>query len=571
MKAMLKNYWAILKDEDKEQLTMTNYELRITKRNIRPETLRVLIWLVFFVFCGSGIFAQVSATIDSTTIEIGDEIRYKMQVEADSTEIVVFPEGQTFTPLEVIQSQKIDTSRNGKRFSLVKEYALTQFDSGHYTIPRQKVMVGDKVFFTDSLKVEVHDVLVDTTKQKMYEIKPLVEVEAKFTSNWKKWLLWISIPLVLLALIAFFVFRKKKRAASKEDELPPYERAILALQKIDESHLLEQDSHKEYYSQLSDTARKYIDEEVYDHAMESTTDELITRLDEEIKTGNLNLDKATIEEFKKVLKTADMAKFAKSKPDIISAKSDRQVIEQVIHKTKNAIPEPTEEELLADEEYRKSVAEKKHRKRIIFGSLGGLVVIAITLMTFIFVKGYDVVKDTLIGHPTKELAEAEWISSAYGSPPVTIATPKVLIRNAYQMTDEQKQILKGNETFVYGSLVGNFYVVVTTIQYNKPTEVELDKVVEGVVGSFEKMGAKNISVKDEEYETLGGAKGVKVFGSLEVLNPVTKKQQKNDYLMLNFAENGGFQQVTLVYDIEDRYAKDIAQRIINSVELKNAK
>ncbi|WP_160114146.1 MULTISPECIES: LPXTG cell wall anchor domain-containing protein [Aquimarina] len=525
----------------------------------------------FFLIIGFKGSAQVSATIDSTTIDIGDEIRYRMQVEVDSTQIVVFPEGQTFTPLEVIESQKIDTSRNGKRFNLVKEYGLTQFDSGHYTIPRQKVMVGDQVFFTDSLKVEVRDVLVDTTKQKMYEIKPLVDVDAKFTFNWKKWLLWIGIPLLLLGVIAFFVFRRKKRAANKEDELPAYERAILALQRIDESHLLEKDSHKEYYSQLSDTARKYIDEEVYDHAMESTTDELIARLDEEIKSGSLNLDKNTVEDLKNVLKTADMAKFAKSKPDVITAKADRNVIEQVIHKTKSAIPEPTEEELLADEEYRKAVAERKRKKKIIFGSLGGVAVVAITLLIFILVKGYDVVKDTLVGHPTKELAESEWITSGYGAPPVTITTPKVLIRNAYQMSDEQKQILKGNETFIYGSLIGNFYVVVTTIQYNQPTEVKLDKVVEGVVGSFEALGAKNISVKDEEYETLGGAKGVKVFGSLEIVNPVTKKKQKNDYLMLNFAENGGFQQITLVYDIEDRYAKDVAERIINSVELRNAK
>ena len=185
------------------------------------------------------------------------------------------------------------------------------------------------------------------------------------------------------------------------------------------------------------------------------------------------------------------------------------------------------------------------------------------------VKGYDVVKDTLLGHPTKELAESEWITSAYGFPAVTITTPKVLIRNNFKLSEEQKQILKGNETFVYGSLIGNFYAMVSTMQYNQPTEVDLDKVVESVVTTFEGMGAKNISLKDEEYETLGGAKGIKVFGNLEVKNTVTNNIQKNEYIMLNFAENGGFQQITLVYDVEDRYAKGVAERIINSVELKS--
>ncbi|GAA4279437.1 hypothetical protein GCM10022259_41620 [Aquimarina mytili] len=515
--------------------------------------------------------AQVSATIDSTSIQIGEEIRYKMQVEVDSTQIVIFPDRKAFTPLEVIESYTIDTAKNGGRLGLTKEYGLTQFDSGYYTIPRQKVMVGDQVFFTDSLKVEVRDVLVDTTKQKMYAIKPLEDVEAKFPFNWKKWLLLIGLPLLIIGGVVFLLRRRKKKKAAKEEELPPYEKAMLALQRIDESHLLEQDSHKEYYSQLSETARRYIDEEVYDHALESTTDELIIRLDEEIKSGALNLDKHIIEELKSVLKTADMAKFARSKPDLGTAKADRNVIERVINETKEAIPEPTEEELLADEEYRKAVAQKKQRQKIIFGSLAGVGVIAITLGIFIYSKGYDVVVDSIFGHPTKELADAEWISSAYGSPPVTISTPRVLIRNVYQMTDQQRQTLKGNETFVYGSLEGNFQIVVSTVLYNQPTEVKLDEVVDGVVGNFESKGAKNISVKEEEYETLGGAKGVKVFGNLVVKNTVTQKEQKKEYLMLNFAENGGFQQITLVYDEEDRYAKDVAQRILNSVELKNAK
>lgn len=551
---------------------MKNYELPIiSKRYFDPplKGVRKMLVVFFLLILSNNISAQVSAAIDSTTIQIGAEIKYTMQVETDTTQIVVFPEGQTFAPLEVIESYKTDTTKNGNRFKLIKEYALTQFDSGQYTIPRQKVMIGDQVFLTDSLKVQVRDVLVDTTKQKMYEIKPLVPVDASFF-NWKKYIWWILIPLLLIGLIAFLVLRRKKRKEAKEEELPPYERAILALQRIDSSHLLEQDSHKEYYSQLSDTARKYIDEEVYDHAMESTTDELIERLDEEIKTGSLNLDKHTIEELKAVLKTADMAKFAKSKPDIGTAKADRNVIERVINETKDAIPEPTEEELLADEEYRKTAAEKKLRRKIIFGSIAGIGVIVITLAVFIMVKGYDIVKDSLLGHPTKELAEIEWISSVYGTPPVTISTPKVLLRNNFQLTEEQKQILKGNETFVYGSLLGNFYITVSTLQYQQKTEVDLNKVVESVVGSFESQGAKNITVKDEEYETLRGAKGIKVFGNLVVTNAVTKKEQKSDYLMLNFAENGGFQQILVVYNEEDRYAKDIAQRIMNSVELKNA-
>ncbi|TPN84063.1 BatD family protein [Aquimarina algicola] len=552
-------------------------ELKYISIFLKPQSLFLWALLSFWSITSS---AQVSATVDSTDIKIGEEIRYKMQVESDSTQMVVFPEGQTFMPLEMIDSRKIDTSRNGKKIQLIKEYALTQFDSGSYTIPRQKVMVGDQVFFTDSIKVEVRDVLVDTTKQKMFAIKPLVDVDPKTTFNWKKIILIVGIiflVLLVIGAIVFLLLRRKKKIDARKNKLPPYERAILALQKIDESHLLEKDSHKEYYSQLSDTARQYIDEEIYDHAMESTTDELIAKLDEEIRSGSLNLDIATVEELKKVLKTADMAKFAKSKPDKITARADRNVIEQVIHKTKEAIPEPTEEELLADEEYRKQKARKKKRKQIILGSVGVFLLLVGTWVGLGWFYGFDVLKDNIFGHPTKKLAESEWITSAYGSPPITITTPKVLIRKSVKLTEEEKNsIFKSENTFEYGTLSDNVFIKISSQTVDLPEKdinETISKIVareeDNIISYFEELGAKNITVKSEEYETLNGVEGRKVFGNFKLKKPKTKDEQKYDYVMLMLGY-GGFQQITVVYDTQDRYAKDMVERIINSVELKNA-
>ncbi|HNU60456.1 MAG TPA: hypothetical protein PKI08_10960, partial [Aquaticitalea sp.] len=140
---------------------------------------------IVFLLCSFVSFSQVSSSIDSTKIKIGAQITYKIQVEADTTDLVVFPEGQTFMPLEMIESYKVDTTKNNARYNLIKKYGLTQFDSGHYTIPRQKIIIGEKTFFTDSVKVEVNNVKVDTTKQGLYDIKPYIDVE-KNKSNWWK-------------------------------------------------------------------------------------------------------------------------------------------------------------------------------------------------------------------------------------------------------------------------------------------------------------------------------------------------------------------------------------------------
>ena len=109
--------------------------------SIKQRHLFVSVLFSFFSFIG---FSQVTSSVDSTSIKIGEEIVYSIQVEADSTSVVVFPEGQTFSPLEVIESYKIDTTFEQAKYRLLKKYGLTQFDSGQYTIPQQKVIIGNK-------------------------------------------------------------------------------------------------------------------------------------------------------------------------------------------------------------------------------------------------------------------------------------------------------------------------------------------------------------------------------------------------------------------------------------------
>ncbi|WP_373057409.1 LPXTG cell wall anchor domain-containing protein [Zunongwangia sp. H14] len=523
----------------------------------------------FFFFLVTGVAfgqqPQVKAKIDSTNIKIGEQIRYSIQVETDSTDLVVFPEGNTFSPLEVVESMKTDTSRSQDRFRLLKEYSLTQFDSGSYTIPQQRVIVNNREFLTDSMLVEVANVVVDTTKQKMYPIKP--SVEAPSTFQIPNWIWWSLLGIAVIIGILFF-FRKKRKEA-RERELPPYEQAMLELDRLDHSHLLEQREVKEYYSQLTFSVRKYLDRKVYDRALESTTSELIAYLELQRESGNLKIDRKTIDDLKRILQRADLAKFANSRPDVITAKEDRSNVKLIVDDVKTSIPEPTEEELMRDEMYRQAKLKRRRRKRIIIGVIIGAFALVIAVGALIATKGFTYVKDTYLGHPTKELLEGEWIRSEYGNPPVAITTPQVLKRGEIPMPAEAQEMLVGSETFLYGSIIGNFYTAVSTVQFNKQVQFNLDTAVDGIYAYLEKQGAQNIVMKREEFATLNGAKGIRAFGTLEMENPVSGELTQNKYEILNFAENGGYQQITIIYDAEDVYAEEIAQRIIDSVELTN--
>ncbi len=510
--------------------------------------------------------SQVSASIDSTTIKIGEQIKYQIEVKTDPEDLVVFPEGETFSPLELVESLDADTLREKGNYRLLKEYFLTKFDSGKYVIPRQEVIIASSSYFTDSIAVEVNDVVVDTTKQKLYPIKPSVEVPPGFRiPDWVWWLLGIFL---IAGLVAFLIIRKKKKDA-QEAELPPYEEAMAELQKLDQAQYLEKREIKEYYSQLSFAVRKYLDRKIYDHGLERTTNELILYLEDQKRQGKLNLSDETIRDFERILKRADLAKFAQSKPDVITAKEDRSKTQHVIDDLRASVPEPTEEELLQDEAFREEQARKRKKRRVILGVLAGIVVIIIGVTALIATKGYTYVKDTYLGHPTKELLEGEWIRSEYGNPSVAVTTPEVLVRGEIDMPQDVQQMMVGSETFIYGSLLSNFYVTLSTIKFKGEVNFDAKKAIDGIYTNLEAQGARNIIMKQEDFTTVNGTEGTKIFGTLEAENPVTGESIPNEYQILNFAEKGGFEQIMVIYNENDQYAKEITQRIINSVEINN--
>ena len=84
---------------------------------------------------------RVAATIDTIAITIGEDIQYNIEVKVDSTALVIFPQGQTFLPFEIIDTTKVDVQKLTDEALWKRSYTLIQFDSGSYYIPSQKVMV----------------------------------------------------------------------------------------------------------------------------------------------------------------------------------------------------------------------------------------------------------------------------------------------------------------------------------------------------------------------------------------------------------------------------------------------
>lgn len=541
-------------------------KLRIKKISNQYVLKNILGLSLFFISYMTN--AQVISSIDTAQIRVGEEIIYSIQVETDSTDLVLFPEGQSFNPMEVIESYEPDTTRYQDKIRLIKKYGLTQFDSGNYTLPSQRIVINNEPFNTDSVQVQVANVVVDTTQQKMFHIKPAFEVEAQDFDFYSA-LQWILSILVFLVLGRFFYLKRKKRKREEtQQQLPPYEEAIKALQELDHSFFLKNNNSKRYYTSLTEILKTYIGREVDDSALESTSKELIERLTLHKDSGNYDFDNATIKKIDKILTRADLIKFAKMKEQEGQAKVDRAVVEDIINETKEIIPEPTEEELLQNQLYLEKLRKKELKNKRIKIALGALATVVVAILIFGSIKGFDELKDKTLGNEMRNLSEGRWIKSEYGSPLIVLETPQVLVRVEDSLVFKSTAI-KRKSLFTFGEIKEPFFIRVSSIKFNQEQQLGLEPSLDMSLVLLEKLGAKNLLVKRDDFETENGIKGIRAYGDfyLEASeNKVLKK--KSSYELLLFAQENGLQEILVVYQDDGRFAENIKDRIINSIELE---
>ena len=306
----------------RNQLTESEIEY-----NGKPAVFRIFVWLLFFSFSS---YAQLVRTeVDTTRIRIGEQIQYTISVDKDSIKSVFFPKLNldSLHKLEVVEALDVDSVRN----RIFRKYLITSFDSGSYVIPPQSVMIDDISHLTDSIYIDVLNVAVDTTKQKLYPIKTIKKEPYTF-DDFKKYLWWLLGLLALIGLIWYLLKRRKPKEEVKEVKpaIPPFELAKKRLKELDSKQLLQQNRVKQYYVELTDILRSFIEDDLHIPALESTTDELMETITDFNSSSHLDIPKETLDKLNRLLKDADLVKFAKMKPLPNEVDVHRNIAEKII-------------------------------------------------------------------------------------------------------------------------------------------------------------------------------------------------------------------------------------------------
>ena len=528
--------------------------------------------LLLLLFIGS-LEAQVKTSVDTTTIKIGEELVLTLEVESDSTSTIIFSEGQTFQPLELLESYAADTTQNDLKIKLIKKFGLTQFDSGSYIIPKQKVLINDKVFFSDSLAVRVNAVMVDTTKQKLYDIKPIIELKKSQSFGSMFW--WVLIILTIIACIIYLIIWRKKTHENelKEVQIAPYEKAKRALEKLDEKHYFENNKIKSFYSELTFVLRQYLNEKVYNQSLESTTDELLEALRTLSNSKKIDLKNDTLKKIESTLKRADLVKFAKSQPDFEIIRSDKNIINQEIDAVKEGLPEPTEDELKRSREYLQELKRKKKKKQLKLAVISTIGLMIFTFIGFSIYFGFTPVKDTLLRHPSKLLLETEpWVSSEYGAPGISISSPEVLERvKQDSLSQKNSDISMKAFEFVPDNIP--LRIVLKSSKYiakddNKQQKKAIDllEVADKELTTLESLGASNMFPKNEQFITPNGQEGLKTYGRTDFPFDGSNNQSA-EFIILGFSTTDLLQQLVIIWTPDDQYVDQITKQIMSSVEL----
>ena len=267
---------------------------------------RVLLFIILIACTLLG-FAQsgVEVKIEPIEMMIGEQAQVTVTVQAPEGAKVEMP---TFQPRQQIVAgvEVIATQRTDDRTLLL---TLTSFDGNLYYLPPFKVKVNGKTVESKSLALKVVEVEVDTTKlDKFFGPKDVQDNPFQW-SDWKL-SFWLSILILVLWAVAYYLYlrlRDNKPIIARikiVKRLLPHQKAMKEIEQIKADKMVASEDQKEYYTKLTDTLRKYIEERYGFSAMEMTSSEIIARL---TSSG----DQQSLDELRRLFMTADLVKFAK--------------------------------------------------------------------------------------------------------------------------------------------------------------------------------------------------------------------------------------------------------------------
>ncbi len=315
---------------------------------------KLLVILIFFATALS-VQAQikVTAAIDTNKILIGDQILLHFYISKPKSITIQATDFNllldTVEQIEVLDTYSPKIIQEGNIQKIKQSIRITSFEEGNHIIPPVLFVSNNNIqAYSNKIYLEVKSIEVDTMAQ-LLPIKDIIEEPMKVSD----WLPYVLIPLGIIILLGFLIFFLMKRKSNKETVVVEKKKIILpahiiALEKIkqlEQQELWQNEKIKPYYSELSYISREYLENRYHINALESVIQEITHDLEHK------DINEEQKETLIQMLKTADMVKFAKVKPNEETHQKSLQILTDFIHSTKQIVLPPQNNEENKNEQH----------------------------------------------------------------------------------------------------------------------------------------------------------------------------------------------------------------------------
>ncbi len=268
--------------------------------------------LLFGFLAAAGAGPRLEVSLDRDRVRVGEPVVYSLRVPPAPGRQVKFPEPEDgrIGEFEINRASET-TGRDGSR---EKRFVLQGFETGRFTLPVPEVTVrqedGEEETLTGPpLEIEVVSVLDPAEEDAdIRDLKDPLGVPRSYL-----WVFYLAGAAAVLAAGAFFLYRKLARPVKKAPPPPPPRPAgkiaLEELERIRKADLPGRGLVKEYYSRVSDTVRRYLENRFALRAPERTTEEF---LQEMATTSHLTGPQQDL--VAAFLEEADLVKFARYGP-----------------------------------------------------------------------------------------------------------------------------------------------------------------------------------------------------------------------------------------------------------------
>ena len=308
-------------------------------------------------FLGIQCDAQVTflrGRTDADTIVVGQPFDYQLSLTIPKDYFVEWKQfGDTLSKsIDVINVEDVKTTaiNNSDNVIMTQNLTLTSFDTGYVYVPEIAITYSkslqDSIRYTlrtDEKELYVTTVAVDTTEA----FRPIKGVMRQgFTA--KEVFPWVALAIIIAGVVYLIIYLKKhkktKEVVVEEKKKPTIPAIITARAKLAEmkdNEVWNTPKTKDYYTDLTDIAREYLEGQFEIDAIEMTTDEIMEAVNQ------LNISNLTKSKLQDTLTTADLVKFAKANP---SAEQNKQSFSDINNFVEDSYIYFQEEEKKKEEE-----------------------------------------------------------------------------------------------------------------------------------------------------------------------------------------------------------------------------